>query len=273
MQTPRPLLGRYTLFVALGLVDLGLTCYLLRTSSGHIYESNPLAQWWLARGGWAGLAAFKLVLLALATGAIALVARCRPAVAARVLTFSCLATFAVIVYSCSLLRSTPRHAGIFPLLHDEAAMAAEGRWLDEQLRQVKAYRLVLSQAAEELLAGRSTLDEAVARLAATARGRDRAWLSKLREAYPGFSDVECLAATLLDHARALREDRPAAPGTEGARHRTRVVPRPTGGATGAAEPEGTTIRGTAAEAPGAGPFPGSGRVTDGRPGGSRQRGG
>jgi hypothetical protein len=78
VPTSRSLLGSYTLFAALGLIDLGLTCYLLRISSGHIYESNPLAQWRLARWGWAELVGFKLVLLALATAAIALVARRRP---------------------------------------------------------------------------------------------------------------------------------------------------------------------------------------------------
>jgi len=238
MPTSRSLLGGYALFAALGLIDLGLTCHLLRISSGHIYESNPLAQWWLARWGWAGLVAFKLVLIALATAAIALVARSRPRVAARVLTFSCLATLVVIVYSCSLLRSIPRHAGMFPLLHDEAGLAAEGRGLDDRLRQVKAYRLVLSQAAEELLAGRSTLDAAVARLAATRRGQDPAWLTNLRKVYPGRSDAGCLAATLLDHARALREDKPPGPGAERATSRPRVVPLSTSRATGAVPPGG-----------------------------------
>src|SRR5262249_26960059 len=98
---------------------------------------------------------------------------------------------------------------------DEATVAAESRWLDEQLRQIKAYRLVLAEAAEELLAGRSTLDAAVARLAATKRGQDPAWLTSLRKVYPGRSDAGCLAATLLDHARALREDRAAERGAEG----------------------------------------------------------
>jgi hypothetical protein len=237
MQTSRPLLGRYALFAALGLVDLGLTCYLLRASPGHIYESNPLAQWWLARWGWAGLVAFKLALLGLATVAIALVARSRPVIAARVLTFSCLATFAVIVHSCSLLPSIPRHAGGPPRC-DEATIAAEGRWLDEQLRRIKAYRLVLSQAAEELLAGRSTLDAAVARLAATERGQDPAWLTNLRKVYPGRSDAGCLEASLLDHARALQADKPPAPGAERAPSRPRVVPLSTSRATGAAPPKG-----------------------------------
>jgi hypothetical protein len=268
MQTSRPLLGRYALLTALGLTDLALTCYLLRASSGHIYESNPLAQWSLARGGWGGLVTFKLALLGLAMAVIAWVGRCRPAVAARVLTFSCLATLAVIVYSCSLLRSIPRH-GVRPL-RDLATLAAEGRGFDEQLRQLKAYRLVLSQAAEELLAGRSTLDEAVARLAATKHGQDPAWLNHLRRRYPGRSDLGCLAATLLDHARGLREVRSAEQDAAGATHRPRVVSLPTRGVPGAAPPEGMTIRRTAAEA--LGPLPGSGRVTDARPGDSRRRG-
>jgi hypothetical protein len=218
MKTSRSLLGGYALFVALGLVDLGVTWYLLQISGGHIYESNPVARWWLDRWGWAGLVGFKLGLIVLATSAIALVARWRPRAAAGTLAFSCAATFAVIVYSCTLFRAIPRYAQLYPV-RDDATVEAEGRRFDELIRQGNLYRAALDQAAGDFLLGRCTLEAGVARLAATPKGRDRAWLDKLREVYPGSSDTECLIASLLDRARALLREKPDEYGAAGARLR------------------------------------------------------
>ena len=51
MKLPRSLLGRFGLFTALGLIDLALTCYLLRAAPGQVYEGNPVARWWLLAFG------------------------------------------------------------------------------------------------------------------------------------------------------------------------------------------------------------------------------
>jgi len=207
MTLSRPLLGRFVFFAALGLADLGLTCYLLAASGGFVYESNPLAGWWLDHWGWAGLVAFKLGLLAVAIGAVAAIARYRPRAALHVLSFSCLATLAVVLYSCTLFRSIPWYAGTFPL-YDDATLTVQGRSLDERLEHIKAYRTVLDRASEDFLAGRCTLDEAVARLAATERERDPNWRAMQRESYPGYSDAQRLATSVLERACALMRDKP-----------------------------------------------------------------
>src|SRR5919199_622006 len=48
------------LFAVLSLADLGLTWQLLR--DGGAYESNPVAGWWLAHYGWAGVVAYSVYL-------------------------------------------------------------------------------------------------------------------------------------------------------------------------------------------------------------------
>jgi hypothetical protein len=206
MNPHRSLLGRYALFASLGLADLGLTWHLLGSAAGRVYESNPLAHWALACWGWTGLVAFKAALMALALAAVAALAHTRRRVAANVLSFSCLATALVVGYSCTLLGTAPAcHAE--SLLKDDATLAVEGRRLDEQLRQMKAYRQVLAQVCEGLAGGRCSLEEAVARLAATERCRDRAWLQTLREGCSSCSDREFLRATILEHVHALTRDK------------------------------------------------------------------
>jgi len=250
MKTSRSLLGGYVLFVVLGLVDLGVTWSLVHSSGGHVYESNPVAQWCLGRWGWTGLVGFKLGLILVATTAFALVARSRPRAAAAALTFSCAATFAVIVYSCTLFGSIPGRARDFPY-RDEATLEAEGRSFDEQLRQGNLYRLVLEEAAGEFLLGRSTLEAGVARLTATPKGRSPAWLAKLREVYPGLCDSECLMASILDRARALQEEKPDEYG---------VGPQRLRRASTASSLPGGGGRQSVADALAASPPPGSGRV-------------
>src|SRR5260370_38691788 len=112
MRLTRWLCGRFARFAVLGLTDLDLTCYLLRTSSGQFYESIPVACWWLARWGWAGLAGFKLAVVLLVIVAVNRAARHRPRTAACVLSFACGATAVVIGYSCSL-PGTARGQGRF----------------------------------------------------------------------------------------------------------------------------------------------------------------
>src|SRR5437588_12828510 len=54
------------LFAVLSAADFVMTWWLLRHGDGVVYESNPVANWWLGRFGWTGLAGFK--------GAVALLA-------------------------------------------------------------------------------------------------------------------------------------------------------------------------------------------------------
>src|SRR5262249_16284096 len=86
--------------------------------------------------------------------------------------------------------------GVFRV-RDDATIAAESRRLEDRLRQAYEYREVLNRVSEELAAGRCTLTQAVAELAATDKGRDPEWLRQLRGRYPNRSDRGCLAAALL----------------------------------------------------------------------------
>ena len=96
------------LFAALSVADFVQTYALIE--GGPAYEANPVAAEWLARHGWAGLAAFKGLLGLCVIGAVALLARRRPPVAARVLALGCAVLFGVGVYSRGLLTTQAAEA-------------------------------------------------------------------------------------------------------------------------------------------------------------------
>jgi hypothetical protein len=100
--------GKQLLFAALSLTDLSLTWWLLSHSDGQVYESNPVARWWLANHGWLGLAGFKVVGVLLVIGLAAVISRYRPRAAGRVLGFACAALTVVVLYSASLCRGISR---------------------------------------------------------------------------------------------------------------------------------------------------------------------
>lgn len=94
------------LFTALSLADLGMTVYLLHQGQGRIYESNPVANAWLAAFGWIGLAMFKAVTVLMVAGIAVFVSRSRPRTGGGILKFGCLATGGVVLYSCLLSGSS-----------------------------------------------------------------------------------------------------------------------------------------------------------------------
>ena len=213
MKLPRSLPGMIVLFAVLGLIDLSLTWYLLRFSSGHFYESNPVARWWLVRWGWAGLAGFKIATVLVVLASVSLIARSRPRRAMQVLTFACAATVLVVGYSCILLRSDPARRGI---LKAEREIVADADYLDTRLGQLQAYYRLRRQLAEDTVAGRYTLEEAVARLTASPWLRDPLWQARLRLFYPGRSPREGVAASFRDYVAALQNaNRVAATAREG----------------------------------------------------------
>ena len=91
------------LFTSLNLADLFLTYQLLENGEGRVYESNPIAEAWLARYGWAGLVVFKLAGVLLVTGLCLFISLHRPRASGLVLVFSCTVLTAVVLYSCCLL--------------------------------------------------------------------------------------------------------------------------------------------------------------------------
>jgi hypothetical protein len=93
-------LGVYALLSA---ADLVLTFALLRLT-GEAYEANPAAAACLEQHGWSGLAAFKAGGVLLFAGAVYLLVRRRPRVAASVVTLGCGVLLAVTCYSHDLIR-------------------------------------------------------------------------------------------------------------------------------------------------------------------------
>src|SRR5262249_4585450 len=92
--------------VCLQTADLICTYLLLEGGRrGDVYEANPLARSILHAGGWPGVARFKFSPTGVAVLASLLVARRRPATAARLLGLLCAVLLGVNVYSGTLLAS------------------------------------------------------------------------------------------------------------------------------------------------------------------------
>jgi hypothetical protein len=108
-----PHLGLIWLFVLLSMADLALTGELLNRSQGRIYESNPVANWWLAYYGWPGFVAFKLAIVLFIVGLVMIISRLRPTTARRFLAFACMALTAVVLYSGNLLWAHTQGSGPF----------------------------------------------------------------------------------------------------------------------------------------------------------------
>jgi hypothetical protein len=230
MKLRRSLLGKSALFAVLGLADLALTWYLLRTEQGSVYESNPVAQWWLARWGWAGLVGFKLAVVLLVIASVKLIARYRPRTATHVLSFACGATALVIGYSCTLLGSARAH-GLGLNNSEMARIASDAYQLNARVRQMQAYYQLRDQLGNDLNAGHYPLDELVERLAAGPQARDPKWRESLRNAYPGRCDRERMAELIRYHARQLTEAQAGIPATAVSARRRDTHPQsePTGG--------------------------------------------
>lgn len=101
---------RLTLYAVLSAADLGLTYALIRHGDGEVYESNPIAEAWLSSYGWIGLAAFKLMIVAIVAALAAFVSLSRPRTGGHILTFACLAVAIVVGYSSGLAYSRQLHA-------------------------------------------------------------------------------------------------------------------------------------------------------------------
>jgi hypothetical protein len=193
-MTPLAHPGKLSLFVALSLADLALTRFLLERQGGGAYEWNPVASWWLARFGWAGLAGFKLGTVLLVAAVSVIVSRRRPLAAGRLLVFGCAALLAVIVHGGRLV----------PGVHAEAECAeqtdAQAQRLDRQLLRVNAYTNLTYQLGNDLVARRRSLGEAVDVLSAAEKARDPECLRGMALRYPGLTDRELLAVRLIEEA-------------------------------------------------------------------------
>ncbi|MCI0465299.1 MAG: DUF5658 family protein [Gemmataceae bacterium] len=201
--------GKLSLFAVLSGADLFLTWRLLEHGDGWLYESNPVAAWWLAHFGWLGLTAFKTAGVLLVVGLVMVISRSQPRTGGWVLGFACSVPALVVLYSTALAGLLDRHPDF---LQREVLQGAleKNRLLEERLQQVQEYQALLRRLSEDLRAQRCTLPEAVEQLGCSANGRNPVWLSGLRRHYPGYSDEECLAANFVVHAVAALRDNPDA---------------------------------------------------------------
>jgi hypothetical protein len=190
------LLGLRALFVLLSLADLGLTCWLLVQSGGQIYESNPVASWWLTNAGWFGLVFFKvgsvLLVLTLAT----VIHQHRPWLGGSILGFGCTVLALVVFYSGHLAIGLAESKEPATIDEVERAVDAMNRDLVEVARLREAYWRLRERLATALISQEYSLSEAVDRLGASERLRDPSWLRAL-PGYGGHSLRACLAMQLL----------------------------------------------------------------------------
>jgi hypothetical protein len=190
-------LGRLVTFMLLSLLDLLLTRLLIQQGEGQVYESNPIANWWLTRAGWLGLSAFKLGSVLLVAGLSVIIACYRPRVGRLVLSFACATLLVVVLYSSSLatcleVRPNPLEQA------DLRAIEADKQLLNDEQQRILAYHRLRNQLAGDLLTGRRTLAEAAELLRATERGQNPRWLKFLSARYAGLTAEECVAANLVE---------------------------------------------------------------------------
>jgi hypothetical protein len=195
------------LFLVLSAADLGLTWYLLSSSEGRVYESNPVADWWLARCGWFGLAAFKVAMASIFLGLTILVTFCNPRAGGRLAGFACGVVAVVVGYSLYLTHFCKHR----PLDADPelAPIYAASSQLDRKIVAGREYQNVLRQLSQLLVSDQIDLAEAIDQLARTEKARDPEWIAHLQECYPGQPLSGCLAANLLQAAVASQLGDPA----------------------------------------------------------------
>jgi hypothetical protein len=114
--------GKLLLFVLLSMADLFLTWLLVTGTGGQVYESNPVANYWLASYGWLGLGVFKAGMVSVVSTLVLVISRYRPRTGERVLLFACSTLTVVVLYSCFLAWSLglPNHT----LAPEEIVLAA-----------------------------------------------------------------------------------------------------------------------------------------------------
>jgi hypothetical protein len=205
MSTTVPHPRRFLLFLVLSLVDLLLTGWLIQPGDGLIYEGNPLASWWLTSYGWPGLAAFKVLMVLVATSLVGVICLYRPRTGGRVLSVSCLAVGAVVAYSCCL-------AGLRGAVPSEVQQELDrGAAIQKEMARCRDDLRFRRQLTDDVVRGRCTLAEAVSRLDRSPQVQDPVWRERLRAAHPGLSDDESLAVLIMAAALpSLEKDSPGA---------------------------------------------------------------
>jgi hypothetical protein len=196
--------GLVGLFVLLSLADLTLTCWLLADSGGQVYEANPVAGWWLARHGLAGLACWKGATVLLVLALVAFIARRRPRTAGRVLAVGCSCLLFVVVYSAALCRAGERRV-LEEASRQLKQLEAVNRQVRATQRRMAAFLTLRAEVQQELLAGRCTLRAAADRLTRSARECNPGYLKGLVASGEDRPAEECIAANLIRNAVSSQE--------------------------------------------------------------------
>ncbi len=195
------------LFALLSFADLSWTWWLLDHAESGIYESNPIANWWLQQHGWLGLIGFKIAIVCLVLTLALVISRRHPRAGGAVLGFGCAVLLTVVVYSVSL--STAIGGDSFTVSDAEeqeiqhALQESNQKAAVETARKV-AYWRELDRLSKEVMAGHYTLQEAAMRLEMTERVQDGTWQKKLASLYPGLSPQQCLAMEIVRRSVKFR---------------------------------------------------------------------
>src|SRR5262245_50521873 len=120
------------IFGLLSGADFALTYFLVGGSRAGLYESNPLAGWWLGQFGWVGLAIFKGITVGLVAALAFTIWVRRPRAAHRILAFGCVTAGAVVLYSCYLTSAVNGPLDRFHPGEKEVYTADERRIADER---------------------------------------------------------------------------------------------------------------------------------------------
>lgn len=186
----RCLVPQLSLFSLLSAADLLLTRRLLTIGLSSVYESNPLAAWFLASFGWPGLIVFKAGTALLTGGSAVAISSRRPRAGCGVLAFGSTVLGGVVLYSSALL-AVARELGD-DVRAGQAAATDEAR-VEQDWAKAAAYKILQSELTDDVRAGRCTITDAVGRLQATERAQDARWLAFLRHLYELESDRDCVA--------------------------------------------------------------------------------
>jgi hypothetical protein len=197
----------FALFILLSLGDLLLTRLLIESGQGGIYESNPIANFWLSAYGWEGLFLFKSLAVFLVSLVCIWISLHRPPLSAGILAFACTVTGGVVLYSC-LLCFGP--VGASQLRAEEECRRAEdrGRLLEQKVIRYRLHRSLMAHLSEELMVRPDGLAQAVTTLERSEKARDSGWLRARQRVYMTQSDQECLALYLMQYAVSYVADQP-----------------------------------------------------------------
>jgi hypothetical protein len=187
--------------MVLSLCDLALTWWLLERSGRAVAEGNPVADWWLSRYGWFGLACFKAALVFIVVLLTGIIARQRPRAAGKVLAFACAVLTAVVIHGAVLGQTAPTSAES----SEDINRGLED--MNVHTRRVtagtKPYSEFLERMVDRLAGGESTLAEAVERLMTWDRNRDPVRQRTLMSVFGGRSMEEALARQMLSFVEEL----------------------------------------------------------------------